>query len=252
MGKVKFIQCTLEEYNSLETKDSDTLYFISNRNIIYKGELPFPDSVTSTKDGIMSAADKTKLDSIELASENSVIYIPDENPIAAGTLSLLGGGNIPGIKFENSTATNIIIGDVGGSNGITVNTSNGGFQLDEGASGGVQARLLVDGKISAETIDGSAYARLSISNNTTPSIEIEGGSLYLNGETYTKINQVPEGGSEGQVLTKTSSTGTNEFEWKTPETALPSYTEADNGKFLQIVDGVPTWVSIENAEGVSF
>ena len=103
MGKVKFIECTLEEYNSLETKDSDTLYFISNRNIIYKGELPFPDSVTSTKDGIMSTADKTKLDGIE-----------------------------------------------------------------EGA------------------------------------------------------------------------------------TALPSYTEADNGKFLQIVDGVPTWVSIENAEGVSF
>ena len=64
MGKVKFIECTLEEYNSLETKDSDTLYFISNRNIVYKGELPFPDSVTSTKDGIMSADDKKFIDGI--------------------------------------------------------------------------------------------------------------------------------------------------------------------------------------------
>ena len=64
MGKVKFIECTLEEYNSLETKDSDTLYFVSDRNIIYKGELPFPDSATSTKDGIMSADDKKFIDGI--------------------------------------------------------------------------------------------------------------------------------------------------------------------------------------------
>lgn len=33
---------------------------------------------------------------------------------------------------------------------------------------------------------------------------------------------------------------------------LPDYTEADNGKFLQIVDGSPAWVAITNAEEASF
>ena len=33
---------------------------------------------------------------------------------------------------------------------------------------------------------------------------------------------------------------------------IPSYTTADEGKFLRIVNGAPAWVSIENAEGASF
>ena len=33
---------------------------------------------------------------------------------------------------------------------------------------------------------------------------------------------------------------------------LPSYTSADEGKFLRIVNGVPTWVAIPNAEEASF
>ena len=36
------------------------------------------------------------------------------------------------------------------------------------------------------------------------------------------------------------------------ESGSPSYTSADEGKFLRIVNGAPAWVSIENAEGVSF
>lgn len=33
---------------------------------------------------------------------------------------------------------------------------------------------------------------------------------------------------------------------------LPPYTEADNGKFLQVVNGSPAWVAIPNAEEESF
>lgn len=33
---------------------------------------------------------------------------------------------------------------------------------------------------------------------------------------------------------------------------LPSYTEADNGKFLQIVDGSPAWVLIEDGDEVEY
>ena len=33
---------------------------------------------------------------------------------------------------------------------------------------------------------------------------------------------------------------------------LLNYTSANEGNFLRIVDGVPAWASIKNAEGVSF
>ena len=33
---------------------------------------------------------------------------------------------------------------------------------------------------------------------------------------------------------------------------LPDYTEADNGKFLRIVEGQPSWVTIPNAEEAEF
>ena len=34
--------------------------------------------------------------------------------------------------------------------------------------------------------------------------------------------------------------------------ALPSYSSADNGKFLRISNGNPVWMTVANAEGVSF
>lgn len=35
-------------------------------------------------------------------------------------------------------------------------------------------------------------------------------------------------------------------------TGLPDYTDADNGKFLQLVDGSPSWVLIEDGNGVRY
>lgn len=36
------------------------------------------------------------------------------------------------------------------------------------------------------------------------------------------------------------------------EEALPSYSAADNGKFLRISNGVPVWAIVSNAEGALF
>ena len=33
---------------------------------------------------------------------------------------------------------------------------------------------------------------------------------------------------------------------------LPDYTDADNGKFLQLVDGSPSWVLIEDGDEVEY
>ena len=38
MSLVNFVSGTTEEYNSLETKDPDTLYFISDSQTVYKGD----------------------------------------------------------------------------------------------------------------------------------------------------------------------------------------------------------------------
>ena len=35
-------------------------------------------------------------------------------------------------------------------------------------------------------------------------------------------------------------------------TGLPPYTDADNGKFLRLVDGEPTWVRIEDGDEVEY
>lgn len=99
MGRIKFIECTESSYSALDPKDSDTLYFLSNTKEIFKGENRYSgitiDSVLSSTSenpvqnkviktaldgkadsththanattdmaGFMSAADKTKLDSL--------------------------------------------------------------------------------------------------------------------------------------------------------------------------------------------
>ena len=53
MGMVKFIECTFDEWNSLQ-KDPDTLYFVSDKNTVYKGETPYAgtDTTYSAGDGL--------------------------------------------------------------------------------------------------------------------------------------------------------------------------------------------------------
>lgn len=36
------------------------------------------------------------------------------------------------------------------------------------------------------------------------------------------------------------------------ESSIPPYSANNNGQFLKIVDGSPTWVTIQNAEEVNF
>lgn len=51
MGMVKFIECTFDEWNSLQ-KDPDTLYFVSDKNTVYKGETPYAGTTYSAGDGL--------------------------------------------------------------------------------------------------------------------------------------------------------------------------------------------------------
>lgn len=39
---------------------------------------------------------------------------------------------------------------------------------------------------------------------------------------------------------------------KTARKAVPAVSEADNGKFLRVVNGVATWTTVDSAEGGSF
>ena len=65
MGKVKFKFGTLEQYQSIETKDNDTLYFITDKPAIYKGEKNISrdiNKVTVTHDSL----DDTYIDTVRL------------------------------------------------------------------------------------------------------------------------------------------------------------------------------------------
>lgn len=51
MAKVNFKYGTLAQYNAIAAKDGDTLYFITDKSLIYKGNVPFGAVVTATATG---------------------------------------------------------------------------------------------------------------------------------------------------------------------------------------------------------
>lgn len=66
MANVIFKQGTLAQYNALAVKDANTLYWLYDARRLYKGEVLYAVGAEATNlaSGLMSAADKAKLDSI--------------------------------------------------------------------------------------------------------------------------------------------------------------------------------------------
>ena len=53
---------------------------------------------------------------------------------------------------------------------------------------------------------------------------------------------VPSGGTQGQVLTKSSSTD-YDTAWATPSSELPSYSSSQNGQVLGVTSGALAWTT---------
>ena len=47
MAQVKFKYGTMAQYNAITTKDNDTLYFITDRKMVYKGDDEYTSNIKS-------------------------------------------------------------------------------------------------------------------------------------------------------------------------------------------------------------
>lgn len=70
MANVIFKVGTWLQYEALETKDSNTLYWLTDAQRVYKGDILFGTGAEATASmaGLLSAEDKAKLDSIVVSS----------------------------------------------------------------------------------------------------------------------------------------------------------------------------------------
>jgi hypothetical protein len=68
MAKVYFKRGTLAQYNAIASKDSNTLYWVTDEKELYMGTVLYGKGSNATKlvAGLMSAEDKAKLDSLSM------------------------------------------------------------------------------------------------------------------------------------------------------------------------------------------
>ena len=66
MANVIFKQGTRAQYDAIATKDVNTLYWLTDTQELFKGEVLYGKGTEATTlaSGLMSAADKAKLDSL--------------------------------------------------------------------------------------------------------------------------------------------------------------------------------------------
>ena len=109
MANVIFKQGTRAQYDAISVKDSNTLYWLSDTQELFKGEVLYGKGAEATAlaSGLMSAADKAKLDSLAAGSaiglspvDASVILGSDENGTTIGVQLSKEAGNALELKAD--------------------------------------------------------------------------------------------------------------------------------------------------------
>lgn len=109
MANVIFKQGTRAKYDALAVKDSNTLYWLSGTQELYKGEVLYGKGAEATAlaSGLLSAADKRKLDSLTAggiagltAVDNSVVIAEGEDGTTIGVKISNEGGNAIQLKDD--------------------------------------------------------------------------------------------------------------------------------------------------------
>lgn len=87
MANVFFKQGTRAQYDSLKTKDANTLYWLTDTQEIYKGEMLYAKGkdVTELASGLMSAEDKKKLDSLAAGGAAGLTAVDASVVLAPGS-----------------------------------------------------------------------------------------------------------------------------------------------------------------------
>lgn len=109
MANVIFKQGTRAQYDALTVKDSNTLYWLTDTNELFKGEMLYGmgAEATSLASGLMSAADKGKLDALSAggavgltAVDASVILASGEDGTNIGVQLSKEEGNALALKED--------------------------------------------------------------------------------------------------------------------------------------------------------
>lgn len=109
MANVIFKQGTRAQYDAIATKDSNTLYWLSDTQELYKGSVLYGTGATATAlaSGLMSAADKAKLDALSAggaiglsAVDASVILGSNEDGATIGVQLSKEEGNALELKAD--------------------------------------------------------------------------------------------------------------------------------------------------------
>lgn len=109
MANVIFKQGTRAQYDAISVKDSNTLYWLSDTQELFKGEVLYGKGAEATAlaSGLMSAADKAKLDALSAggaagltAVDASVVLASDENGTTIGVQVSKETGNALELKED--------------------------------------------------------------------------------------------------------------------------------------------------------
>lgn len=109
MANVIFKQGTRAQYDAIATKDASTLYWLTDTQELFKGDVLYGKGAEATAlaSGLMSAADKAKLDALSAdgaagltAVDASVVLASDENGTTIGVQVSKETGNALELKAD--------------------------------------------------------------------------------------------------------------------------------------------------------
>lgn len=133
MAQVKFKYGTMAQYNAITTKDNDTLYFITDRKMVYKGDDEYTSNIKSVVISTTGSGEaELKKLTITLADGSTVVYEAPSSTALSEVKKTLEGKitNHSGQKATTSTCSHVKL-----SNDFLTATAEAGKVVGDGSDG---------------------------------------------------------------------------------------------------------------------
>lgn len=133
MAQVKFKYGTWAQYSAITSKDNDTLYFITDRKMVYKGETEYTSSIKGAEVGTSGEGDaQLKQLTITLADGSTIQYDAPSSVALKAVKDTLDGkiNNHAGEKATTAKYSHVKL-----SNDFLTATAEAGKKLGDGSDG---------------------------------------------------------------------------------------------------------------------
>ena len=133
MAQVKFKYGTMAQYNAITTKDNDTLYFITDRKMVYKGDDEYTSNIKSVVISTTGSGEaELKKLTITLADGSTVVYEAPSSAALSEVKKTLEGKitNHSGQKATTTTFSHVKL-----SNDFLTATAEAGKVVGDGSDG---------------------------------------------------------------------------------------------------------------------